>query len=292
MPRTYRARTSSGGPTPPPPSTSGTTSSTTSSERDVCPHPNWSARRTVDRSTSTTSPDEGITIVGRLGRITNGLAQFSGSLTNTCALADLKMNRLLDRLDTWAQRTDAAVDPPERFRPTRVFAPPARGGPTASRASRPCCSATGFQPDYPWLDLPVLDRRGRIVHDGGVITGAPGCYVVGLNILRRRRSSYISGAEREQRRHRRLLILMGWYGRPGRLPSGLVTFVFTDIEASTQLLRRIGDRYPPLLERHREILRAAWTAWGGVRGEDGRRLVLRGVRGCDGRHRGVRGGAA
>ena len=49
----------------------------------------------------------------------------------------------------------------------------------------------------------------------------------------------------------------------GALPSGLVTFVFTDIEASTQLFRRIGDRYPPLLERHQEILRAAWTAWGG-----------------------------
>ena len=49
----------------------------------------------------------------------------------------------------------------------------------------------------------------------------------------------------------------------GAFPSGLVTFVFTDIEASTQLLRRIGDRYPPLLQRHQEILRTAWTAWGG-----------------------------
>ena len=42
-------------------------------------------------------------------------------------------------------------------------------------------------------------------------------------------------------------------------PSGLVTFAFTDIEGSTQLFRRIGDRYPVLLERHREILRAAWS---------------------------------
>jgi class 3 adenylate cyclase len=33
-------------------------------------------------------------------------------------------------------------------------------------------------------------------------------------------------------------------------PSGLVTFVFTDIEGSTQLFRRIGDRYPALLQRH------------------------------------------
>ena len=139
---------------------------------------------------------QGITIVGRLGRITNGLAQFSGSLTNTCALADLKMNRLLDRLDSWAQRTDADVDPPERFRPTQVLRPPLEVDLPRAGIST-VLFATGFQADYPWLDLPVLDRRGRIVHDGGVITGAPGCYVVGLNILRRRRSSYISGAKRD-----------------------------------------------------------------------------------------------
>ncbi len=41
------------------------------------------------------------------------------------------------------------------------------------------------------------------------------------------------------------------------LPSGIVTFVFTDIEGSTRLLRRLGDRYPPVLERHYELLRDA-----------------------------------
>src|SRR5438309_932776 len=40
---------------------------------------------------------QGIRIVGRLGRVTDGTAQFSGSLANTCALADLKMNRFLKR---------------------------------------------------------------------------------------------------------------------------------------------------------------------------------------------------
>jgi predicted ATPase/class 3 adenylate cyclase len=49
-----------------------------------------------------------------------------------------------------------------------------------------------------------------------------------------------------------------------QLPSGTVTFVFTDIEGSTRLLRRLGDRYPPLLERHRALLRGAWDASGGV----------------------------
>ncbi len=40
--------------------------------------------------------------------------------------------------------------------------------------------ATGYRPDYSWLDLPVTDRKGQIVHDGGVITSAPGAYVLGL----------------------------------------------------------------------------------------------------------------
>ena len=44
------------------------------------------------------------------------------------------------------------------------------------------------------------------------------------------------------------------------LPAGMVTFVFTDIEGSTRLFRRIGDRYPVLLDRHRRILRDAWQA--------------------------------
>lgn len=47
------------------------------------------------------------------------------------------------------------------------------------------------------------------------------------------------------------------------LPSGIVTFVFTDIEGSTRLLRRWGSHYDELLERHRAILRAAWTEYRG-----------------------------
>ncbi len=49
----------------------------------------------------------------------------------------------------------------------------------------------------------------------------------------------------------------------GPLPSGLVTFVFTDIEGSTRLFRRLSDRYPALLARHHEILREAWAVNGG-----------------------------
>ncbi|MGI8926206.1 MAG: adenylate/guanylate cyclase domain-containing protein [Tepidiformaceae bacterium] len=48
-----------------------------------------------------------------------------------------------------------------------------------------------------------------------------------------------------------------------RLPSGIVTFVFSDIEGSTRLFKRLGDRYPELLDRHRTLLRSAWKSYGG-----------------------------
>jgi putative flavoprotein involved in K+ transport len=54
--------------------------------------------------------------------------------------------------------------------------------------------ATGYRPDYHWLDLPVLDRRGRIVHHGGVVAGLPDLYVLGTSLLRTRRSNYIDGS--------------------------------------------------------------------------------------------------
>ena len=56
-------------------------------------------RTTADLSTLAA---QGVRIVGRLGRVMDGVAQFSGSLANMCALADLKMNRFLNRADQWA----------------------------------------------------------------------------------------------------------------------------------------------------------------------------------------------
>ena len=48
------------------------------------------------------------------------------------------------------------------------------------------------------------------------------------------------------------------------LPSGVVTFVFTDIEGSTRLLRRWRTQYVELLEAHRAIMRTAWQDHGGL----------------------------
>ena len=138
----------------------------------------------------------GVRIVGRLGRIADGVAQFSGSLPNTCALADLKMNRFLTRADQWATTSglDDELPPPHRFAPTRVDPRTPLELNLASGEIATVLWATGFRPDYSWLDMPVRDRTGRIRHDGGVVTGAPGLYVLGLPVLRTRASTYIHGA--------------------------------------------------------------------------------------------------
>jgi class 3 adenylate cyclase len=48
------------------------------------------------------------------------------------------------------------------------------------------------------------------------------------------------------------------------LPSGTVTLAFTDIEGSTFLLRRLGDRYAEVLASHRRIIRSAFGGAGGT----------------------------
>lgn len=49
-----------------------------------------------------------------------------------------------------------------------------------------------------------------------------------------------------------------------KLPTGTVTFLFTDIEGSTQLVQRLGPDYRPVLERHAAILRSAIDRHDGV----------------------------
>jgi len=136
----------------------------------------------------------GVRLVGRFTGIRDGIAQFSGSLPNMFALADLKLGRLLDTIDAWATETGLDIsDPPRRFAPTAVpdSAPLTIG--LRSGEIRTILWATGFRPDLSWLDVPVFDRKGDIRHDGGV-TMSPGLYLMGMPFLRRRKSSFIDGA--------------------------------------------------------------------------------------------------
>jgi putative flavoprotein involved in K+ transport len=135
--------------------------------------------------------DRGAELVGRLGAVNDGKAAFAGSLRNVCNLADLKCKRLLTTIDR-----HAGLDDGPRPEPTRVSEPRVL---IDLREFDTVLWATGFRADYSWLDLPVLDRKGEVRHDGGVVRDAPGLYRLGLNFLRRRKSSFIHGAEDDAR---------------------------------------------------------------------------------------------
>jgi putative flavoprotein involved in K+ transport len=146
----------------------------------------------------------GVELVGRLSTIRDGRALFSGGLRNNFALADLKLERLLDTFDQWVASTEAGresatdVSEAERFEPTGV--PPSSRLQIDLRRGeiRSVVWATGFRPDYSWLQVPVLDEKGLLRHDGGVVE-SPGMYALGLPVLRRRKSTFIHGIEDDAR---------------------------------------------------------------------------------------------
>jgi putative flavoprotein involved in K+ transport len=142
----------------------------------------------------------GVELVGRWAMVRDGRALFSGGLRNVFSLADLKMNRLLDSFDEWALTSgrDAEFDSPERFAPTLVPAAAPLQLDLGSGEIAAIVWATGFRPGYGWLDVPVLDAKGQLRHDGGVVD-SPGLYALGLPVLRRRKSTFIYGIEDDAR---------------------------------------------------------------------------------------------
>jgi len=135
----------------------------------------------------------GVRLVGRFAGVRDGTAQFAGSLPGVCTLADLKLGRLLDTLDAWADRAGIAADPPHRFAPTAPPVPAALSARLGDGGIATIVWATGYRPDLSFLEVDVFDRRGAVVHDGGV-TASPGLFVLGLPFLRRRKSTLIDGA--------------------------------------------------------------------------------------------------
>jgi putative flavoprotein involved in K+ transport len=154
-------------------------------------------RATLDLNALTSA---GVRLVGRWAALRDGRALFSGGLRNVFSLADLKLARLLGTFDDWAAASgrDAEVGPAERFAPTEV--------PDSTRLQLDLGSgeiasivwATGFRPQYGWLEVPVVDSKGQLRHDGGVVD-SPGLYALGLPVLRRRKSTFIYGIEDDAR---------------------------------------------------------------------------------------------
>jgi putative flavoprotein involved in K+ transport len=133
--------------------------------------------------------DLGVTVTGRLVGFTGGSAQFAVDLDHQVREADRRLYRALAQIDAHIERTTATTEPPERPRPLAL--PP---GPDHLdlRGIGTVLWATGYGRAYPWLDVPVLDAGGELVHREGV-TPAPGLYALGLRFQRVRRSHFIGG---------------------------------------------------------------------------------------------------
>ena len=154
-------------------------------------------RATLDLNALTA---HGVRLTGPLAAIRDGKALFSGSLRNQCTLSDLKLGRLLDAFDMWATENgfDDQVEPAHRLEPTHVPDSPPLSLDLKSGEIHTIIWASGFRPDYSWLEVPVLDRKGLIRHDGGIVP-SPGMYLMGMPFLRRRKSALIDGAADDSR---------------------------------------------------------------------------------------------
>jgi putative flavoprotein involved in K+ transport len=136
----------------------------------------------------------GVRLTGRLSGLDGDRAYFQDDLVAYTAAADIKLAMLRRRIDQFVERTglqDQVEGIPD-FEPWCWPAP----APTTLDLEREGIAtiiwATGYRRSYPWLDVPVLDSRGEIRHDGGV-TPVGGLYVLGLQFQRRRKSSFIDG---------------------------------------------------------------------------------------------------
>ena len=152
-------------------------------------------RTTLDLNALTSM---GVELIGRWAAVRDGRALFSGGLRNMFSLADLKMRRLLNAFDEWALLARRGLDAPERFEPTRVPGSARLQLDLGRGEIRTIVWATGYRPDYGWLDVPVVDAKGYLRHEGGVVD-SPGLYALGLPVLRRRKSSFIYGIKDDAR---------------------------------------------------------------------------------------------
>jgi putative flavoprotein involved in K+ transport len=143
-------------------------------------------------SSTITLQDEGVKLTGKVIGAEGGVVRFADDLVAYTARADVKLARLMRRIDSYIEARGLVpeVGPPEPFIPFFWPAP----GPDAidlrERGIKTVLWATGFRRRYPWLRVPVLDAWGEIRHTGGA-TPARGSRP--RPAARRRNSNFIDG---------------------------------------------------------------------------------------------------
>jgi len=141
----------------------------------------------------------GVRLFGRLGDIHGARAFFGRDLQRAVHAADVKLERILSRIDAYIDGLNQSTSLRDRIQAAAHPDPiDTSAWPTTDRLDlakegiRTVIWATGFRRDYSWLGVPVLDGHGELVHARGV-TPARGLYAMGLRLQHTRKSSFIDG---------------------------------------------------------------------------------------------------
>lgn len=132
--------------------------------------------------------DIGVGLVGRVAAVQGSVLRLNRNLVEAIAGSHARLERLLRRIDLFADAVGAPAEPHPR--PFVVDESPTSLD-LAAKGITTVIWATGFRRNYSWLQVPVLDASGEIIHNRGV-TPSAGLYVVGLRFLRRRDASFIA----------------------------------------------------------------------------------------------------
>jgi len=135
--------------------------------------------------------DMGVRLVGRLADVDGGVLSFDRNLVEAIGSSHARLERLLGRIDVFADAAGAPGEPHPRAFPVEESP---RKLDLAANGIRTVIWATGFRRNYYWLHVPVLDASGEIIHTRGV-TPSAGLYVTGLRFLRQRDASFIAAVD-------------------------------------------------------------------------------------------------
>jgi putative flavoprotein involved in K+ transport len=135
---------------------------------------------------------EGAVLVGRVGGVHDGCVGFGADLHENLAKGREFAAQTVARIEEHVAVTGSAAAPVE----PHVELPSPAGEPLRELAAAELGSivwATGYRPDYGWIELPLFDALGWPVHDRGV-TAVPGLYFLGVHWLSKRKSALFLGA--------------------------------------------------------------------------------------------------
>ena len=142
-------------------------------------HPRWLAGR-------------GAVVVGRFEGVDGGVARFGAGVEQTLAAGDEFADGVISRFDGYIAEhgLDAGEAEEHERGPT-----PIADTPTLDLRAEEVTTilwASGFRPDYAWIDLEVTDEHGWPVQRRGV-SSYPGLYFVGVHWLHKRKSALFCG---------------------------------------------------------------------------------------------------